>query len=312
MNIFCYWILKSEFTPQRVEELEREKRRSNGGDLDSIIIGDEEEEDSAGAAALALSPNALNPGDYCDCVYLVSQYTEEIELVCSSYLALVRDRTPPLLPGDLPDEEESEEEDHATHQQRGGDKKPPPTPAPAPAPHTTATATATPRSQIKEASKKAPATTKRSSMFNKLFMSAGANDDDEEEEEEEEEYNMGGIMDLDFEDIAQSYDQQGLTSQQNVAFQDELFPPLSSCNIDILNGGTGEAQMAATMEELNELTFKDFLEDDEEDDEEGEEEEDSDNSSASGERLEVEMDSSKGGKDKPAPIARRNSLFKWS
>lgn len=124
--------------------------------------------------------------------------------------------------------------------------------------------------------------------------------DEEGRYEEEEEYNMGGIMDDDFDEGNEFYDPHGDVSQQNVAFQDELFPPLSASNIDILNGGTGEAQVAATIEELNNLTFKDFLDDDEEDDDE--DEEDSDNSSKSAEVKDI---------SKPPQPARRASLFKW-
>jgi hypothetical protein len=58
--------------------------------------------------------------------------------------------------------------------------------------------------------------------------------------------------------------------------------------------------VAATMEELNNLTFKDFLEDDEEDDDD--DEEDSDNSSKSAEKKDL---------DKPIQPSRRTSLFKW-
>ncbi len=303
MNIFCYWILKSDMTPQKVEEMERER---NGlglhNELDGVVI------DGEGNVSKTIGSHVDDPGKYCDCVYLVSEYTEEIELVFSSYLELIRHRAPPLLPGDEPDDEDALLEQDSSHRQPPSpspDRKPPPPP---PETSTDSPTIGSSNNSSKSKSRgKEKGSTKRASLFSKMFMSSTVNDEEEVtlqkdtiKEDDEEEYNMGGIMDCDFDDLEAFYDPHGEGSQQQIAFQNELFPPLSISNVDILNGGTGEAQVAATMEELNNLTFKDFLEDDEDDDEE--EDEDSDNSSKSAEVKDI---------TKPPAPARRNSLFKW-
>ena len=288
MNIFCYWILKPDMSPQKVEEMERIKH--GGESLDNNVLGDED----------LVIPNPVDPGEYCDCVYLVSEYTEDIELVFSSYLDLNRIRARPLLPGDVPDDED--EGEHQPPPSLKDRVKPPPPPTPPPPSSDTESPTGSKLKSSGKAAEKKGASTKRASLFSKMFMATTTKDDDasEEQEDDEEEYNMGGILDEDFGDMTDFYDPHGDVSNQKVAFQDELFPPLSASNIDILNGGTGEAQVAATMEELNNLTFKDFLEDDEEDDDD--DEEDSDNSSKSAEKKDL---------DKPIQPSRRTSLFKW-
>ena len=293
MNIFCYWILKAEYTPQKVEELERQKHEEKENN-EEIIAGGEDD-----------TMEKINPGEYCDCVYLVSEYTEDIELVFSSYLALIRDRIPPILPGDDHDDEESISDESRDHHLKDGPKskikKESSSVERSGEPSSKPPSVSAPKSKTTQERKNKAPEKARSSIFNKLFMSA-KNLNDEGDGESDEEYNIGGIVDNDFKDMDQWVDKEGINSQTNVAFEEELFPPLlSMSNIDILNGGSGEAQIAATIEELNQLTFKDFLDDDEEDDDG--EDEDSDNSSASGERREL---------GKPIPVARRKSLFKWS
>jgi hypothetical protein len=107
MNIFTFWILKDTVRLEDLQELTRHLSTTRGENLregveerESVSGGEEEDEMNE---TLGFDPN-----QYCDCIYLVTESVREISFLFESYFKLCKDQVPPLLPGDVPDEEDEE------------------------------------------------------------------------------------------------------------------------------------------------------------------------------------------------------------
>jgi hypothetical protein len=96
MNIFTFWILKDTVQlhdiAQRLQQ--REVQEQGHGD------GDGEVDEELG----------FDPNQFCDCIYLVTESVGEISFLFETYYKLCKEHVPPLLPGDVAEEEEEQEQ----------------------------------------------------------------------------------------------------------------------------------------------------------------------------------------------------------
>jgi hypothetical protein len=120
MNIFMFWILKDSI--QFSDILRRlESEGTEEGVLAGGVAGakereeEEDEEEGDGEGSRLLRGLGYDPNECCDCIYFVTEQVGEISFLFETYFKMSKfkslhgHRFVPLLPGDVPDEEDEEE-----------------------------------------------------------------------------------------------------------------------------------------------------------------------------------------------------------
>ncbi|CAE7797297.1 unnamed protein product, partial [Symbiodinium microadriaticum] len=171
MNIFCFWVLKEKYQLRDILALQQRYTESDGSNVDS--------------------PDDFDPNRYCDCIYLVCEEVDEIDFLVRCNVDMRKTGRSPLLPGDSPDEDDSEADEEPPGGTQEGNRV------------SEATDSSQSGIETSERQNAAPAV-RRTSVLN-VFFKALSGAGGEEEEMQRDLREGQGVGDADFEQPSHSY-----------------------------------------------------------------------------------------------------------
>lgn len=110
MNIFMFWSLKDGV--QLSDIVKQFQNKPSNENISSISENDQENVDGeTGEKGEGGEGEDLgfDPNQYCDCIYLVTEYVKEIQFLFETYFKMVKYQIPPCLPGDTLDDDDQDD-----------------------------------------------------------------------------------------------------------------------------------------------------------------------------------------------------------